>query len=113
MFGSNQPPYGPYYIPWLIGRAIGSAWKAFADAYHNALGSGNRRVSVAEQLARQRLRITIGWLVVLFGFFAVQMRNLGVGQLAWCLGILAHMALALEGRHISADNILPVWCHGL
>ena len=96
MFGSNQPPYGPYYIPWLIGRAIGSAWKAFGDAYHNALGSG-KRVSVSEQLARQRLRITIGWLVVLFGFLAVQMRNLGVGQLALPLPhkkILGHLACA-------------------
>src|SRR5215471_4312149 len=69
MLGSNQPPYGPFYIPWLIGRAIGSAWKAFGDAYHNAIGSVNRTVSVAEQLARQRLRITIGWLLLLFGVF--------------------------------------------
>jgi transitional endoplasmic reticulum ATPase len=87
MFERNQP-YGPYYIPWVIGRAIGSAWKAFGDAYHKALGSGNRRVSVSEQLARQRLRITIGWSVVIFGFFEAQFRSPAAAWLAWCIGIL-------------------------
>ena len=88
MIGDREPYYGLYYIPILIGRAIGGALKAFGDAYYNAVGQGPRRASVAEQLARQRLRITIGWLVVVFGFFAVGMRNPGVGWLAWGLGIL-------------------------